>query len=160
MPFGPSAWYASSAQPLYCTSTQPGDFYIQSNLPLYMLKVLTGCLGKIMDLWQREINWCTPRKKKKALAVFSFVIICSVIEIVLAAAMMKICETTTKTPQSPSSHGAYYQVLFLQYLASYRSILLYRGRSVIFLSIRCLHCFRDGFSLLCCYFLLSRLMKF
>ena len=55
-------------------------------------------------------------KKKKALAVFSFVIICSVIEIVLAAAMMKICETTTKTPQSPSSHGAYYQVLFLQYL--------------------------------------------
>ena len=55
-------------------------------------------------------------KKKTALAVFVCVIICSVIEIVVAAAMMKNCETTTKTPQLSSSHGAYYQVLFLQYL--------------------------------------------
>ncbi|KAK2560156.1 hypothetical protein P5673_017130 [Acropora cervicornis] len=45
-------------------------------------------------------------KKKKALAFFTFVIICSVIEIVLAAAMMKIC----KTPRLSSSSSGYYQM--------------------------------------------------
>ena len=55
-------------------------------------------------------------KEKAALAVFTFVIICSVIEIVLAAAMMKICNTTTETLQLSSSSTGYYQVLFLQYL--------------------------------------------
>ncbi|XP_029194805.2 uncharacterized protein LOC114960546 [Acropora millepora] len=45
-------------------------------------------------------------KKKTALAFFSFVIICSVIEIVLAAAMMKIC----KTPRLSSSSSGYYQM--------------------------------------------------
>ncbi|XP_015768732.1 PREDICTED: uncharacterized protein LOC107347339 isoform X2 [Acropora digitifera] len=45
-------------------------------------------------------------KKKTALAFFSFVIICSVIEIVLAAAMMKIC----KTPRLSSSSSGYYQI--------------------------------------------------
>ena len=38
-------------------------------------------------------------KEKSALVVFAFVIICSVIEIVLSAAMIKICETVAKTPQ-------------------------------------------------------------
>ena len=56
-------------------------------------------------------------KEKTALVVFTFVIICSVTEIVLAAAMIKICETTTKTPQVSSSCAGYYQVLFLQYLS-------------------------------------------
>ena len=55
-------------------------------------------------------------KEKAALAVFTFVIICSVIEIVLAAAMMKICKTTEKTPQLSSSSTGYNQVLFPQYL--------------------------------------------
>jgi len=45
-------------------------------------------------------------KKKEALAFFTFVIICSVIEIVLAAAMMKIC----KTPRLSSSSSGYYQM--------------------------------------------------
>jgi len=45
-------------------------------------------------------------KEKKALAFFTFVIICSVIEIVLAAAMMKIC----KTPRLSSSSSGYYQM--------------------------------------------------
>ncbi|XP_044181616.1 uncharacterized protein LOC122962533 [Acropora millepora] len=45
-------------------------------------------------------------KKKKALAFFTFVIICNVIEIVLAAAMMKIC----KTPRLSSSSSGYYQM--------------------------------------------------
>lgn len=44
--------------------------------------------------------------KKTALAFFAFVIICSVIEIVLAAAMMKIC----KTPRLSSSGSGYYQM--------------------------------------------------
>ena len=55
-------------------------------------------------------------KEKTALAFFTFVIIFSVIEIILAAAVMKICKTTTKTPQLSSSSTGYYQVLFLQYL--------------------------------------------
>ena len=38
-------------------------------------------------------------KEKSALVVFAFVIICSVIEIVLSSAMIKICETVAKTPQ-------------------------------------------------------------
>ena len=54
------------------------------------------------------------QKEKTALVFCTFVIICSVIEIVLAAAMMKICNTTTKTPQLSSSSSGYYQVLFSQ----------------------------------------------
>ncbi|XP_067046374.1 uncharacterized protein [Acropora muricata] len=49
-------------------------------------------------------------KEKTALAFFTFVIICSVIEIVLAAAMMKICKTKTKTSQLSSSSTGYYQM--------------------------------------------------
>ncbi|XP_044181707.1 uncharacterized protein LOC114960561 [Acropora millepora] len=49
-------------------------------------------------------------KEKAALAVFAFVVICNVIEIILAAAMMKISETTTKSPQLSSSCHAYYQM--------------------------------------------------
>ena len=55
-------------------------------------------------------------REKAAQAVFTFVVICSVIEIFLAAAMMKICQTTTKIPQVSPSCVAYFQVLFLQYL--------------------------------------------
>ncbi|XP_074607918.1 uncharacterized protein LOC141860648 [Acropora palmata] len=44
-------------------------------------------------------------KEKAALAVFTFVVICSVTEIVLAVAMMKISETAT--PQLCSSCGRY-----------------------------------------------------
>ena len=55
-------------------------------------------------------------KEKAALVVFAFIIICSVIEIVLAAAMIKICETITKTPQVSSNWAAFYQVLFPQFL--------------------------------------------
>ena len=51
-------------------------------------------------------------KEKAALVVFAFVILCSVIEIVLAAAMIKICETIAKTPQVSSNCAAYYQVQF------------------------------------------------
>ena len=56
-------------------------------------------------------------KEKAARVVFTFVVICSVIEISLAAAMMKICDTTTKIPQVSPSCVAYFQVVFLQYLA-------------------------------------------
>ena len=55
-------------------------------------------------------------KEKAALVVFAFVIIFSVIEIVLAAAMIKISETTTKATKLSPNFTAYYQVLFLQYL--------------------------------------------
>ena len=55
-------------------------------------------------------------KEKAALVVFAFIIICSVIEIVLAAAMIKICETITKTPQVSSNWAAFYQVLFYYFL--------------------------------------------
>ena len=81
------------------------------------------------------------KKQERALVVFTFIIICSVIEIVLAAAMMKNCETTTKTPQLASSCGAYYQVLFLPYCL-HIAAFDFKGRSVILLFIRCLHCFR------------------
>ena len=54
------------------------------------------------------------QEEKTALVFCTFVIICSVIEIVLAAAMMKICNTTAKTPQLSSSSSEYYQVLFSQ----------------------------------------------
>ena len=53
-------------------------------------------------------------KEKAALAVFTFVVICSVTEIVLAVAMMKISERAT--PQLCSSCGRYDEVLCLQYL--------------------------------------------
>lgn len=46
-------------------------------------------------------------KEKAALVVFAFVIICSVIEIGLAATMIKICETI---PQVSSNWAAYYQI--------------------------------------------------
>ena len=52
-------------------------------------------------------------KEKAALVVFAFVIICSVIEIGLAATMIKICETI---PQVSSNWAAYYQGLFPQFL--------------------------------------------
>ena len=55
-------------------------------------------------------------KEEAALVVFAFVIIFSVIEIVLAAAMIKISETTTKATKLSPNFTAYYQVLFLQYL--------------------------------------------
>ena len=51
-------------------------------------------------------------KEKGALVVFAFVIICSVIEIVLSAAMIKICEAIAKTSQVSSNCAAYYQVQF------------------------------------------------
>ena len=74
-------------------------------------------------------------KEKAALAVFAFVVICNVIEIILAAAMMKISETTTKSPQLSSSCHAYYQVSFLQYLPRIIPFDISSSRSVIFLSI-------------------------
>ncbi|XP_067046884.1 uncharacterized protein [Acropora muricata] len=49
-------------------------------------------------------------KEKGALVVFAFVIICSVIEIVLSAAMIKICEAIAKTSQVSSNCAAYYQI--------------------------------------------------
>ena len=55
-------------------------------------------------------------REKAARAVFTFVVICSVIEIFLAAAMMKICETNIKIPQVSPSCVGYFQVLFLQCL--------------------------------------------
>ncbi|XP_044181982.1 uncharacterized protein LOC122962772 [Acropora millepora] len=48
-------------------------------------------------------------KEKAALVVFGFVVIFSVIEIVLAAAMIKISETTTKATKLSPNFTAYYQ---------------------------------------------------
>ena len=79
-------------------------------------------------------------KEKAALAVFALVVICSVIEIILAAAMMKISETTTKTPQLSSSCNAYYQVSFLQYLPRIIPFDITSSRLVIFLSTFWLLC--------------------
>ncbi|XP_044181838.1 uncharacterized protein LOC122962682 [Acropora millepora] len=58
----------------------------------------------------KEEKMVYTEKEKAARAVFAFVIICSVIEIVLSAAMIKICETIAKTPQESSNCGAYYQM--------------------------------------------------
>ena len=103
-----------SALVLYIYTTR-GLLYTELFAPVYVKS--TGWLPRKDDGFLTEGDKVVyTEKEKNALAVFSFVIICSVIEIVLAAAMMKICETTTKTPQLSSSHGAYYQVLFLQYL--------------------------------------------
>ena len=60
----------------------------------------------------KEEKMVYTEKEKAARIVFAFVIICSVIEIVLAAAMIKICETIVKTPQVSSNCAAYYQVQF------------------------------------------------
>ena len=57
---------------------------------------------------------CTE-KENVAFAVFTLGIVCSVIEVILAATMMKISEATIKTTQLSPSHAAYYQVLFLHY---------------------------------------------
>ena len=80
-------------------------------------------------------------KEKSALAVFTFVIICSVIEIVLAAAIMKICETTTKTPQASPSCAAYYQVLSFYNICVASFHLNFQGSLIDFnfLFSRCLH---------------------
>ena len=94
-------------------------------------------------------------KEKAALAVFTFAVLCSVIEIVLAAAMMKICDTTTKTPQLSSSCDACYQLLSLQYLPRIVTFEVSRSRSVIFLSSLWFYlsnAFWDDLWLLCRYF--------
>ena len=68
------------------------------------------------DLMRNVEKLVHTEKEKTALVVFGFVIIFSVIEIVLAAAMIKISETTTKATKLSPNFTAYYQVLFLQYL--------------------------------------------
>ena len=62
----------------------------------------------------KGVEMVYTQEEKTALVFCTFVIICSVIEIVLAAAMMRICKTTTTTPQLSSSSSGYYQVLFSQ----------------------------------------------
>ena len=62
------------------------------------------------DLVRNGEKLVYTEKEKAALVVFAFVIICSVIEIVLSAAMIKICEAIAKTSQESSNCGAYYQV--------------------------------------------------
>ena len=62
----------------------------------------------------KGVEMVYTQEEKTALVFCTSVIICSVIEIVLAAAMMKICKTTTATPQLSSSSNGYYQVLFSQ----------------------------------------------
>ena len=90
-------------------------------------------------------------KKKKALAFFTSVIICNVIEIVLAAAMMKIC----KTPRLSSSSSGYYQVLFPHYLPCRIVSSKSPGVTHLIFSSRCPYCLRGRLSLL----LLSRLVN-
>ena len=90
-------------------------------------------------------------KKKTALAFFAFVIICSVIEIVLAAAMMKIC----KTPRLSSSGSGYYQVLFPHCLPCCIVPSKSPGVTHLSFSSRCTYCLRGRLSLL----LLSRLVS-
>ncbi|XP_044181837.1 uncharacterized protein LOC122962681 [Acropora millepora] len=58
----------------------------------------------------KEDKMVYTEKEKAALVVFAFVIICSVIEIVLSAAMIKICKAIAKTSQESSNCGAYYQM--------------------------------------------------
>ena len=89
--------------------------------------------------------------KKTALAFFAFVIICSVIEIVLAAAMMKIC----KTPRLSSSGSGYYQVLFPHCLPCCIVPSKSPGVTHLIFSSRCPYCLRGRLSLL----LLSRLVN-
>ncbi|XP_044181296.1 uncharacterized protein LOC114960521 [Acropora millepora] len=58
----------------------------------------------------KGVEMVYTQEEKTALVFCTFVIICSVIEIVLAAAMMKICKTTRTTPQLSSSSSGYYQM--------------------------------------------------
>ena len=77
------------------------------------LRNAAGRIGKDDEYFvAKEKKIVYTEKEKSALLVFAFVIICSVIEIVLAAAMIKISETIAKTPQVSSNCGAYYQVQF------------------------------------------------
>ncbi|XP_067046375.1 uncharacterized protein [Acropora muricata] len=61
------------------------------------------------DLVRNGEKMVYTEKEKAALVVFAFVIIFSVIEIVLAAAMIKISETTTKATKLSPNFTAYYQ---------------------------------------------------
>ncbi|XP_015768706.1 PREDICTED: uncharacterized protein LOC107347322 isoform X1 [Acropora digitifera] len=61
------------------------------------------------DLVRNGEKLVYTEKEKAALVVFAFVIIFSVIEIVLAAAMIKISETTTKATKLSPNFTAYYQ---------------------------------------------------
>ena len=81
------------------------------------LRNAAGHIGKGDEYFvAKEKKMVYTEKEKAARVVFAFIIICSVIEIVLAAAMIKICETIAKTPQVSSNWAAYYQVLFPQFL--------------------------------------------
>lgn len=61
------------------------------------------------DLVRNGEKMVYTEKEKAALIVFAFVIIFSVIEILLAAAMIKISETTTKATKLSPNFTAYYQ---------------------------------------------------
>ncbi|XP_015763452.1 PREDICTED: uncharacterized protein LOC107342470 isoform X1 [Acropora digitifera] len=58
----------------------------------------------------KGVEMVYTQEEKTTLVFCTFGIICSVIEIVLAAAMMKICKTTKTTPQLSSSSRGYYQM--------------------------------------------------
>ena len=86
------------------------------NLQLWAFFRNVGFKPNIVDGYflAKGVEMVYTQGEKTTLVFCTFVIICSVIEIVLAAAMMKICKTTTTTPQLSSSSSGYYQVLFSQ----------------------------------------------
>ena len=71
------------------------------NLQLFAFRRNTDFTTDIGDGYflAKGVEMVYTQEEKTALVFCTSVIICSVIEIVLAAAMMKICKTTTATPQ-------------------------------------------------------------